>query len=231
MTVSDDDIASMLTEELLQRRTTVMFLRNGGATWDAIAKHTGVSIATCRKDYAVVCRDINAEQPANVVARHRAVVYDIQRANYAKMMQGDRHAARTILRALHHEMILLGVAAPTKVLAEISNQDFANEAAKLLTKIAQLDPDTLKELERAAHPEDPATAVLDVEEVAAEPDPVTRDDPGPGTGADDGTRTQSVHADVPGGDKGTDVATTEPAGGVEAAVFDIPDDLDGWSNI
>jgi hypothetical protein len=148
MTVSDDDISALLNEELLARRTKVMFLRNAGATWDAIAKETGVSAATCRKDYAVVCRDINAEQPVNVVARHRAVIFDIQRANYARMMRGDKDAALVIIRALDREAKLLGLDAPTRILAGVSDVEFANEAARLIERITQLDPSTLKELQR-----------------------------------------------------------------------------------
>lgn len=149
MTVSDDDIGHMLDEELLARRTKVMFLRNAGATWQAISKEVSVSIATCRKDYAVVCRDINNEQPADVVARHRAVIFDIQRANYPAMMRGDKDAAATILRALDREAKLLGLDAPTRILASVSDVEFANEAARLIERITTLDPTTMKELGRA----------------------------------------------------------------------------------
>ena len=149
MTVSDDDIGALLDAELLARRTKVMFLRNAGATWAAVAKETGVSIATCRKDYQVVCRDINNEQPADVVARHRAVIFDIQRANYPAMMRGDKDAAATILRALDREAKLLGLDAPTRILAGVSDVEFANEAARLIERITTLDPTTMKELGRA----------------------------------------------------------------------------------
>lgn len=149
MTVSDDDIGALLDEELLARRTKVMFLKNAGATWAAIATEVGKSIATCRKDYQVVCRDINNEQPADVVARHRAVIFDIQRANYPAMMRGDKDAAATILRALDREAKLLGLDAPTRILAGVSDVEFANESARLIERITTLDPTTMKELSRA----------------------------------------------------------------------------------
>lgn len=149
MTINDDrTLPSMPSEEIMARRTKVMFLRNAGATWPAIAAETGVSEATARKDYAVVCRDINSEQPANVVARHRAVIFDIQRANYPAMMRGDKDAATTILKALDREAKLLGLDAPTRILAAVSGEEFANEAARLIARINQLDPATAKELER-----------------------------------------------------------------------------------
>uniref|UniRef100_A0AB39AL08 Rnase E n=1 Tax=Mycolicibacterium phage phi1_186018 TaxID=3236641 RepID=A0AB39AL08_9CAUD len=177
----------MLDEELLARRTKVMFLRNAGATWAAVSKETGVSIQTCRKDYQVVCRDINNEQPADVVARHRAVIFDIQRANYPAMMRGDKDAAATILRALDREAKLLGLDAPTRILAGVSDVEFANEAARLIERITALDPTTMKELGRATNS---APRVIDAESTdlpddeagAAQAAPLS----GPGASADDG---------------------------------------------
>ncbi|QNJ56131.1 Rnase E [Mycobacterium phage Heath] len=187
MTVSDDDISTMLDEELLARRTKVMFLRNAGATWAAVSKETGVSIATCRKDYQVVCRDINNEQPADVVARHRAVIFDIQRANYPAMMRGDKDAAATILRALDREAKLLGLDAPTRILAGVSDVEFANEAARLIERITQLDPTTMKELGRATNS---APRIIDAESADLPADqaghPQAAPLSGPGANADDG---------------------------------------------
>lgn len=187
MTVSDDDIGHMLDEELLARRTKVMFLRNAGATWQAISKEVSVSIATCRKDYQVVCRDINNEQPADVVARHRAVIFDIQRANYPAMMRGDKDAAATILRALDREAKLLGLDAPTRILAGVSDVEFANEAARLIERITTLDPTTMKELGRATSS---GPQVIDAEPADIPADqaghPQAAPMPGAAPGADDG---------------------------------------------
>lgn len=149
MTVSDDSLRSLISEEILERRTKVMFLRNAGGTWREIARACGVSVPTVMKDYRVVCRDINNEQPEAVIARHRAVIYDIQRANYANMMRGDKDAAAIILRALDREAKLLGLDAPTRILAGVSDIEFANEAARLIERINALDPTTLEELQRA----------------------------------------------------------------------------------
>jgi len=163
MSVTDDDIASLITEELLNRRTKVMYLRNAGATLGAIAAEVGVSVTTVRKDLEIVRRDINNEQPMDVVARHRAVIFDIQRANYPAMMRGDKDAAATILRALERESKLLGLDSPTRVLAAVSADDFANEAARLIESITAKDIDTLKELTTSAHPH--VEQPIDAEEV------------------------------------------------------------------
>lgn len=184
MTVSDDDISAMLDEELLARRTKVMFLKNAGATWKAISAEVGVSIATCRKDYSVVCRDINNEQPADVVARHRAVIFDIQRANYPAMMRGDKDAAATILRALDREAKLLGLDAPTRILAGVSDVEFANEAARLIERITALDPTTMKELSRATNS---APRIIDAEPADVPADQAGHPQAAPVHGAAPGT--------------------------------------------
>lgn len=227
MTVSQSDIDTLLNEELLARRTKVMFLRNAGATWESIAKETGVSPATCRKDYGVVCRDLNNEQPAYVVARHRAVIFDIQRANYPAMMRGDKDAAATILRALEREARLLGLDAPTRILAGISDVEFANEAARLIERINALDPDTLKELERARHDE-ANTIDAEVDDTAASAAP----DSGGQQPADGAAPLSGGAEDVvavaprqPGGDTGPD---GDPRAAQQPGP---PDDDDDWSNI
>jgi predicted transcriptional regulator len=228
----DDDmdagLREMMISELMERRAKVMFLRNAGATWSAIAKECGVSEATARKDYQVVCRDLNNEQPANVVARHRAVIYDIQRANYPAMMKGNVKAATVILRALDRESRLLGLDAPTRILAGVSDVEFANEAARLIERIQTLDPATLKELERGHNIID-AEAEFERAEADQGPDEPTRDhgqiepaDPvGEGAGPDP--------ASEPGDGQGADAAGPERGGQGGAGDTDDPDD--DWANI
>ena len=214
-----DELAE-LRERLMVRRTRVMFMRNAGATWPTIAAEVGVSEATCRKDYAVVCRDINAEQPANIVARHRAVIFDIQRANYPAMMNGDKDAAATILKALDREAKLLGLDAPTKLLASVSGEDFANEAARLIARINELDPTTMKELTRDRSAEQ--AAYIDAEAVD-QPDGV----PPAQDSAADGDGAGSAPASGPDASAGHEAGR---ARGVQGPAFD-PDDPTGWSNI
>lgn len=214
----DDELARQ-RERLLVRRTTVMFMRNAGSTWPTIAAEVGVSEATCRKDYAVVCRDINSEQPANIVARHRAVLFDIQRANYPLMMRGDKDAAQTILKALDREAKLLGLDAPTKLLAAVSGEEFANEAARLIARINELDPTTMKGLTRVTERTDYIDAETD------EPDGVPPAQEGAPGGDGDG----AAPARGPD-DDGIRPDDARDARGVQGPAFN-PDDPTGWSNI
>lgn len=162
---SDDDdpdaeLSHIVEDNLARRRTTVMFLRNGGASWTQISGSVGVSIDTCRRDYKLVCRDINGEDPSMTLARHRAVIFDICRANYGRMMgnhaEDAQRAAMTILKALERESKLLGMDQPVRLLATVNTENFESEAARLITFIQEHDADTLKELTRGqetqAHP-------------------------------------------------------------------------------
>jgi hypothetical protein len=243
MTVSDDDISEMLDGERLARRTKVMFLRNGGVTWAKVAQEVGVSEKTARKDYELVCRDINNEDPAHVVARHRAQIYDVCRAMYPRLMGQNfdqaRDAAVVILRAQERESRLLGLDSPTRVLATLSNEDFATEAARLITSIQQLDAATLKELSSASSD----SQIIDVEtdetgdeggisgnhldnrDVARSADEhVPNGQPEPNVAADeDGNR---------GDDGGADVVLLADQPADQSSGPDVlPDDDDDWSNL
>ena len=223
MTVSDDDISILINEELLARRTKAMYLKNAGATLAAISKECGVSIATVRKDLEIVRRDINNEQPMDVIARHRAVIFDIQRANYPAMMRGDKDAAATILRALEREAKLLGLDSPTRVLAAVSADDFANEAARLIDSIVNTDIDTLKELthrDRALPPPQAEPDYIDAE-LADAPDAEVAP-----VGAAGGEP-----ASVAGGDAAPGGGSVPDHSAQERAADQLPDDDDDWSNL
>lgn len=226
--VEFDDEARMV------RRTKVMFLRNHGKTWSVIAQVLGISEATARKDYSVVCRDLNNEQPADVVARHRAVIFDIQRANYPKMMAGNKDAALVILKALDREAKLLGLDAPTRILASVNDVEYANEAARLIDSIQQMDPDTLKELGRGQATADiidgelvtdssgaEAAGLVGPERGAADPDSAGAGPRGAG----------SSEAEVGPGEDGPAEAVPGERGPDQDAYQQPVDDLDGWSNI
>lgn len=216
----DDELAEA-RERMLVRRTRVMFMRNAGATWPTIAAEVGVSERTCRQDYAVVCRDINAEQPANIVARHRAVIFDIQRANYPAMMNGDKDAAATILKALDREAKLLGLDAPTKLLASVSGEDFANEAARLIARINELDPTTMKELTRARSDEP-----LTIDAETDEPDGLPA-----AQGSQAGSEQGGADPAALGPDGGPRPDEAGDADGLQGQPGPPLGDVDGWSNI
>lgn len=216
----EDDELARRREHLLMRRTTVMFMRNAGSTWSTIAAEVGVSEKTCRADYAVVCRDINSEEPANIVARHRAVLFDIQRANYPLMMRGDKDAAQTILKALDREAKLLGLDAPTKLLAAVSGEDFANEAARLISRINELDPTTMRGLTRGTR----GNEIIDAEAVD-QPDGVP---PAQGGTADDGQGGADAQRGADDGTRPDEAGDTRDVQGQPGPALG---DLDGWSNI
>ena len=227
MTFSDDDISILINEELLARRTKAMYLKNAGATLAAIAKENGVSIATVRKDLEIVRRDINNEQPMDVIARHRAVIFDIQRANYPAMMRGDKDAAATILRALEREAKLLGLDSPTRVLAAVSADDFANEAARLIDSIVNTDIDTLKELtHRDRALPTPPTAEPDYIEAEC-----TELADAPDAEADPVGAAGGEPASVAGGDAAPGGGSVPVHSAQERAADQLPDDDDDWSNL
>jgi len=189
MTVSDDDLRELIDAEILSRRVKVMFYKNAGWTWQDIATEVGVSVRTCRNDLAVVIRDLNNEQPSDVIARHRAVIFDIQRANYPKMMTGDKDAAMVILKALDREARLLGLDQPVRLLAAVSGEEFATEASRLIRRIQELDPAGMKELQRAGQPD---AQIIDAETVGDPRDLLAADGATPSAGPD-----RRVHASPP----------------------------------
>lgn len=224
MTVSDDDIAEMLDGERWARRTKVMFLRNGGVTWAKVAAEVGVSEKTARKDYELVCRDINNEDPAHVVARHRAQIYDVCRAMYPRLMGQNfdqaRDAAVVILRAQERESKLLGLDSPTRVLATLSNEDFATEAARLITSIQQLDAATLKELSSAQDP-DLITIDAEVEGVVEQESDQKRVE----NSSSDGSG--NLHAVADGAGECPEDQAIDRSSGPDV----LPADDDDWSNL
>lgn len=217
----DDDKPGLyvVNEELIERRTRVMYLRNAGATIRQIAAEMGVSETTIRKDLTIVRRDINNEQPTDVIARHRAVIFDIQRANYPAMMRGDKDAASTILKALEREAKLLGLDSPTRILASTSDVEFANEAARLIDNILQIDQNALKELTRGTQSE-----IIDADPVPEDHADVRADTTDDSSDATPGAERSAGSDGSPDPDHAADQRANE-------LDDDNPDDLAGWSNI
>lgn len=127
-------------ETLYERRIRSLTLRNAGATYNQIAEKTGVSLPTARKDVAAALREIVAETAEDMIARQRAVLFDIQRANYAAAASGDIDAARIILSTLEREARLFGLDAPTRVNVGVSDVEFAEKTALLITSLGLTPP-------------------------------------------------------------------------------------------
>lgn len=218
MTVTDGEIEAMLEDERMHRRSQVMLLRNMGLPWADVSHEVGVSITTCRKDYEIVCRDINREAPANIVARHRAVIFDVQRNMYKRLLGADPenaiNAAKVILKALEREAKLLGLDSPIKILAGVSNEEFEIEAARLIASIQAIDNTALKELTRGQEP------ILDAEVVAESDRHVARAENPRDHGADGAAQADQVD---PGQPPASDASGQGDPGGTDRAGQDVPD--------
>jgi hypothetical protein len=191
-----------------------------------------------------------------MIARQRAIMTDILRANYPEMLSGNKDAAMVILKALDSERKMFGLDAPQRVLAAVNPVDFANEAGRLISRIQEIDPNALKELTRVGHQPSPIEPVqpaepLDVETV--EPGPVADDgDPSPGPDARPTTQAPGqpdigfAAPPAPGSgsvrpagelrsDRHPDIGGLSFRGDsgteVQPDGGTDPDDLDGWSNI
>jgi hypothetical protein len=132
---------SVPEEELrIERQVRALTLRNAGATFRQIADKTGVSPTQARKDVEVALREVVAESAESMIARQRAVLHDIVRANYAAAASGDIDAARVILSTLEREAKLFGLDAPTRVSVGVSDVEFAERTASLIESLGLSPP-------------------------------------------------------------------------------------------
>ena len=165
MTVTVEDVANAVPAEdetLWERRMRALTLRNAGATYQRIADQLGVTVPTARKDVRLALREVINETAEDMLARQRSVLMDIQRSNYAAALQGDREAQTMVIRCLEHEAKLFGLYAPTRVAVGVSDTEFAEQAADLISSLGLEPP---KELARAVRQ---ATAVeVDVVEIVS----------------------------------------------------------------
>lgn len=181
--VTPDDVAAGIPapdETLWERRMRALTMRNAGATYAKIAEQLGVSTLTVRKDVRLALREVIAETAEDMVARQRAVLLDMTRANYPAALQGDLGAQNAIVRCLEHEAKLFGLYAPTRVAVGVSDTEFASQAAELITALG-LEPPA--ELARVL----PGPEVIDAETIETDTEvPASSTiDPGPSEPAGD----------------------------------------------
>ena len=136
-------------ETIFERRARALTLRNAGATFRQIAEKTGVSTATARKDIEAALRDVVAETAESMIARQRAIIFDVTRANYAAAASGDIDAARLILACLEREARLFGLDAPTRVSVGVSDVEFAERTASLIQSLGLQPPKELAAMSSA----------------------------------------------------------------------------------
>jgi hypothetical protein len=181
-----DDIASATPagdEPLWERRMRAVTMRNAGRTYAQIAEAltnagTPVSVTQVRKDVAKAYKEIIGEARDDMIARQRSVLFDFQRANYLDAINSDPERAddrataqKLILSAMDHEAKLFGLYSPQKVSLGISDTEFAEETARLISELGLEPP---KELmlgrEKREDQEEPVDAEI-VEPVEAVPAP------------------------------------------------------------
>ena len=126
-------------EELWERRMRAATLRNMGCTFTRIAAELGISASVARADVRLAYREVLNETTEDFVARQRSVLLDCQRGAYPLAMQGDKDSIMAIVRCLEQEAKLLGLYAPARMAVGISDVDFAEKAAELITKLG-LEP-------------------------------------------------------------------------------------------
>jgi hypothetical protein len=133
-------VAAPVDEELWERRMRALTLRNMGATFTRIAAELGISASVARADVRLAYREVLNETTEDFVARQRSVLLDCQRGAYPLALQGDKDAIMAIVRCLEQEAKLLGLYAPARMAVGISDVDFAEQAAELISKLGLTPP-------------------------------------------------------------------------------------------
>lgn len=136
-------VAAPVDEELWERRMKALTLRNAGGTFSQIAAQLNISATVARADVRLALREILSETTEDFIARQRSVLLDCQRGAYPLALQGDKDSIMAIVRCLEQEAKLLGLYAPQRMAVGISDVDFSNEAAELISKLGLVPPKEL----------------------------------------------------------------------------------------
>lgn len=228
----DDDDEVVQDEPLFERRMQVLALRNGGMTYRQIAKHFEISEPTARRDEQWALRYVGGQDIEAIINVQRSVVLDMRRANYRRMLEGDKDAATVILKGLDHEAKLLGLYAPVRVQTGPSHVEFSERAAQLIAEVA---PNTLKELIRGTSvdprnkPVEPVVIDADVEPIVADGAAPADGQAEPVAGVGDDAAADHQGADPAGTPTPPDWGHLEPREPEVRA--DEHHDGDPWSNI
>jgi hypothetical protein len=135
--------AAPVDEELWERRMKALTLRNAGATFSQIGQSLTISPTVARADVRLALREVLSESTEDFIARQRSVLLDCQRGAYPEAMKGDKDSIMAIVRCLEQEAKLLGLYAPMRQVVGISDVDFSNEAAELISKLGLQPPKEL----------------------------------------------------------------------------------------
>jgi len=139
-------------EGLWERRMRAVTMRNAGRTYQQIAEAlsaagTPVSVATVRKDVSKAYKEIIGEARDDMIARQRSILFDFQRANYLDAINTDPErseeriaAQKMIVNMMDHEAKLFGLYSPQRVSLGISDTEFAEETARLISELGLQPP-------------------------------------------------------------------------------------------
>lgn len=130
--------------ERAERRVRVMRMRNSGMTVPAIAARVGVSTGTVDRDIRDTLREALADSLEDRVGAQLSQIDDLRRAVYARALGGDDGAFDRVLKLMERESKLLGLDAPTRVVAHVSTEDFASTAATLLREMGVQPPEAIE---------------------------------------------------------------------------------------
>ena len=130
-------------------------MRNAGRTYAQIAEAltnagTPVTPEVVRADIRKAYKEIIGEARDDMIARQRSVLFDFQRANYLDAINTDPEktdervaAQKLILSAMDHEAKLFGLYSPQRVSLGISDTEFAEETARLISELGLEPPKEL----------------------------------------------------------------------------------------
>lgn len=141
--------------DVSERRIRVARLRNSGRTFEEIVKafaNSGITVTKemVSRDWKAYLREITDEDRERMVAQQRAILMDFRRTNYMDAVNTDpdrieeRLAAQKEIRAaMDHEAKLFGLYSPQKVQLGISDTEFAEETARLISSLGLEPPKEL----------------------------------------------------------------------------------------
>ena len=126
-----------ITQELVEKETTIIELRHEGYVWREIATMVDMSIAGVVKAY----KRALMRHPVAAIEEHRELELDrldsLQRTYWQPAVAGNLRAADFVLRVIDKRAKLLGLDAPIKVQAEVVTYDGSDLDAEV-ERVARL---------------------------------------------------------------------------------------------
>lgn len=128
--------------DLMERRLTALRLHTAGVPYKKIGEQLGVSAQTVMNDVRAQLKAELRESADDLIARQKAVLRDIMRAHYGRMLAGDVASTKAITDAMAHQCKLFGLYAPAKV-SVVSDEDFTVTLARIMLEVGLTPPGEL----------------------------------------------------------------------------------------